>query len=139
MLSAHDPQKKKVSLLDQLINGVVKSLIQSRRLLLKTVAGVVFIASILIAATWFNLRESYDYHIQQGVDAAVNQARLFSYELNTEMRLVDNALATIAYEFQESGSTESELENTVINQRALLSFSKSVRVADASGMVRLGR
>jgi uncharacterized membrane protein (UPF0127 family) len=31
-----------------------------------------------------------------------------------------------------------EFENAVINQRALLPFSKAVRVADESGMVRLG-
>jgi hypothetical protein len=73
--------------------------------LLKTIAGVVFIASILIAITWHNLNESYDYHVQRGVDASVNQARLLSYELNTEMRLIDNALATIAQEFQEAGSS----------------------------------
>ncbi|MFN3735255.1 diguanylate cyclase [Comamonas testosteroni] len=138
MLSIRAPHKKKVSFIDQLIDGLVKSLIQSRYLLLKTIAGVVFIASILIAITWHNLHESYDYHVQRGVDASVNQARLLSYELNTEMRLIDNALATIAQEFQEAGSTAPEFENAVINQRALLPFSKAVRVADESGVVRLG-
>ena len=138
MSSIFAPHKKKVGFIDQLINGLVKSLIQSGQLLLKTVVGVVFLASILIAATWYNLRESYDYHIQRGVDAAVSQARLLSYELNTELRLVDNALATIAHEFQETGSRTREFENAVVNQRALLPFSKSVRVADEAGMVRLG-
>ncbi len=138
MSSTRAPYKKKVSIFDQLSDGFVKSLSQSKKLLLKTVAGVLLIASLLIATTWLNLNESYDYHVQQGVDAAVNQARLLSYELNTEMRLVDNALATIAYEFQEAGSTTPDFEDTVINQRALLPFSKSVRVADATGMVRLG-
>ena len=138
MLSIRAPYKKKVGFIDQLINGLVESLIQSRQLLLKTIAGVVFIASILIAITWHNLNESYDYHVQRGVDAAANQARVLSYELNTEMRLIDNALATIAHEFQETGSSTREFENAVVNQRALLPFSKAVRVADEAGMVRLG-
>ncbi len=138
MLNIRAPHKKKVSFINQLINGLVTSLVQSRRLFLVTIAGVVVIASILIATTWRNLNESHDYHMQRGVDAAVNQARLLSYELNTEMRLIDNALATIAHEFQETGSTAPEFKNTVINQRALLPFSKAVRVADETGMVRLG-
>ena len=138
MLSIRAPHKKRVSSIDQLIDGLVRSLIQSRCLLLKTIVGVVFIASILIANTWRNLNESYDYHVQRGVDASVNQARLLSYELNTEMRLIDNALATIAQEFQETGLTAPQFENAVINQQALLPFSKAVRVADESGMVRLG-
>lgn len=44
MLSIRAPYKKKVSFIDQLINGLVESLIQSRQLLLKTVAGGLFIA-----------------------------------------------------------------------------------------------
>ena len=123
---------------DRLIDGLVRSLIQSSQLLLKTIAGVVFIAMILIAMTWHNLRESRDYHVQRGVDAAINQSRLLSYELNTEIRLIDNALATIAHEFQLVGTTEQKFETAVVNQRALLPFSRAVRVADAAGMVRLG-
>ena len=123
---------------DRLIDGLLRSLIQSGQLLLKTVIGIVFIASILIAMTWHNLRESYTYHVQRGVDAAVNQSRQLSYELNTEMRLIDNALATIAHEFQLAGTTKQKFETAVINQRALLPFSKAVRVAEADGMVRLG-
>ncbi|MBV8249988.1 MAG: diguanylate cyclase [Comamonas sp.] len=138
MLSLRDPYKKKVSFIDQLINGLVTSLLQSRQLLLKTIAGVFFVASILIASTWLILDESHDYHVQRGVDETVNQARLLSYELNTEIRLIDNALATIAHEYQETGSTASEFESAVLNQRTLLPFSRAVRVADASGTVRLG-
>lgn len=138
MLSIRAPHKKRASIIDQLRDGLVKSLTQSRPLLLKTVAGIAFIAAILIAATWYNLHDSYDYHVQRGVDAAVNRARLLSYELNTEMRLIDNALATIAHEFQETGSTTKEFEDTVANQRSLLPFSKAVRVADVNGMVHLG-
>jgi len=133
------PQLKSSGFVDRLINGLVISLIQSRQLLLKTVLGIVFIATVLVATTWHNLRDSHKYHVQRGVDAAVNQARLLSYELNTEMRLIDNALATIAHEFQQTGSTAQKFEAAVTNQRALLPFSKAVRVADVSGMVSLGR
>ncbi len=129
---------KSIRFVDRLIDGVVTSLIRSRRLLLKTVVGVFFIAAILIASTWHNLRESRGYHVQRGVDASVNQARLLSYELNTEMRLIDNALSTIAHEFYQSGATAQTFESAVIKQAALLPFSKAVRVADANGMVRLG-
>nr|WP_314352946.1 diguanylate cyclase [Comamonas thiooxydans] len=138
MLSHRDPNKKKVSLIGLLINGLTTSLIQSRQLLLTTVAGVIFVASILIATTWHNLDDSYDYHVQRGVDEAVHQARLLSYELNSQMRLIDNALATIAYEFQEAGSTSSEFESVVKNQHVLLPFSRAVRVADSNGMVSMG-
>lgn len=129
---------KSIRFVDRLIDGVVTSLIRSRQLLLKTIVGVFLIASILIASTWHNLRESRDYHVQRGVDASINQARLLSYELNTEMRLIDNALSTIAHEFHQAGATAQTFESAVTNQAALLPFSKAVRVADANGMVRLG-
>ncbi len=137
-MSNHGSHMKSIRFVDRLIDGVVTSLIRSRQLLLKTVVGVLLIASILIASTWHNLRESRDYHVQRGVDASINQARLLSYELNTEMRLIDNALSTIAHEFHQAGATAQTFESAVTNQAALLPFSKAVRVADANGMVRLG-
>lgn len=110
------------------------------QVLWRLVLGNLLVASLLGLATWLGLRATYQADMDVGVAVTENQARSLSLELTAEMRLVDNALATIAQHYRgHSGEAHAAaplvLYEILQEQRALVPFVTALRVTDAQGQV----
>ncbi|QPF76626.1 diguanylate cyclase [Roseateles sp. DAIF2] len=100
------------------------------------VAGNLLVACVLILATLINLQVSRDSELARAREAAQNLVQALSSELAAELRLVDNALATIALrQALSEGGAPQALQPTLLEQRRLLPFVLAIRTADASGRV----
>ncbi len=112
----------------------------SDKVLMRLVLGNLLVASLLGLATWLGLRATHQADMDVGVAVTENQARSLSLELTAEMRLVDNALATIAQHYLRhsadgAGGFPVTLYEILQEQRGLLSFVTALRLADAKGQV----
>ena len=105
------------------------------------VAGNLLVALLLVAATVINLRTSREVDLERARDAAENLAHALSLELDAELRLVDNALSTIAQRSARQATatlSREALAEAVGEQAPLLPFVKAIRVSDAEGRVQYG-
>ncbi|CAB5686646.1 Diguanylate cyclase DosC [Delftia tsuruhatensis] len=114
----------------------------SDKVLRRLVLGNLLLGGLLALATWLSLRANYQADLDLGVAVTRHQARSLSLELTAEMRMVDNALATIAGRYrgrsQESpGEAAIVLYDLLQEQRGLIPFVTALRVADARGQVML--
>lgn len=112
----------------------------SDKVLRRLVLGNLLVASLLGLATWLGLRATHQADMEVGVAVSQNQARSLSLELTAEMRLVDNALATIAHHYRGRSSEGREalalnLYEVLQEQRSLVPFVTALRVTDAQGQV----
>lgn len=110
----------------------------SDKVLRRLVLGNLLLGGLLALATWLSLRANYQADLDLGVAVTRHQARSLSLELTAEMRMVDNALATIAGRYrgrsQESpGEAAIVLYDLLQEQRGLIPFVTALRVADARG------
>lgn len=104
------------------------------------VLGNLLLALLLGLATWLGLRATHQADMEVGVAVTENQARSLSLELTAEMRLVDNALASIAHHYRHhsveaGGGFPLTLYDILQEQRALVPFVTALRLADAKGRV----
>lgn len=113
----------------------------SNRILRLIVLGNLLVAGILCTATWMSQRAHYQADMDFGVSVTTNQARSLSLELAAEMRLVDNALATITRRYQTRSAdslqaAEHLLPDLIHEQRPLIPFVAALRTADRHGRVQ---
>ncbi|ROR01030.1 sensor domain-containing diguanylate cyclase [Delftia acidovorans] len=112
----------------------------SDKVLLRLVLGNLLVAGLLGLATWLSLRANHQADLDLGVAVTRNQARSLSLELNAEMRLVDNALATVAGRYRSRSLEGADVAALALyeilqEQRALVPFVTALRVTDANGQV----
>lgn len=110
------------------------------KVLIRLVLGNLLVAFLLALATWLGLRATHQSDMDVGIAVTENQARSLSLELAAQMRLVDNALASIAHHYHNHGgqgpdATMLTLYEILQEQRGLLPFLTALRVADAQGQV----
>jgi diguanylate cyclase (GGDEF)-like protein len=110
------------------------------KVLRRLVLGNLLVASLLGLATWLGLRATHQADMDVGVAVTENQARSLSLELTAEMRLVDNALASVAHHFRHRASEEGQrsalsLYEVLQEQRGLVPFVTALRLTDAKGRV----
>ena len=113
-----------------------------RRLALWLVLGNLAIAAALGLASFFSLQSSRQSDEEAARLTAANLASSLSIEVGAELRLIDNALATVAFRFLEGGSADAAgaalAQEAVAEQRRLLPHVAALRVADAQGVVQAG-
>src|SRR5256885_1381173 len=119
--------------------GAMKRLL-SDKVLLRLVLGNLLVAGLLGLATWLSLRANHQADLDLGVAVTRNQARSLSLELNAEMRLVDNALATVPGRDRKRSLEGADVAALALyeilqEQRALVPFVTALRVTDANGQV----
>ena len=105
------------------------------------ILGNLLVAAVLIAATLSNLAAGRADDIERAHRAADNLAHGLSIELASELRLVDNALTTVALRYlQVDGQPDRErqMDRSLQEQRLLLPFARALRIADAQGEVTHG-
>ena len=113
-----------------------------RRLALWLVLGNLAIAVALGMASFLSLQSSREADEEAARLTAMNLASSLGIEVGAELRLIDNALATVAFRFLEGGSADDAgtalAQGAVDEQRRLLPHVAALRVADAQGRVRAG-
>jgi diguanylate cyclase (GGDEF)-like protein len=110
------------------------------KLLRRIVFGNLLVAALLCFATWLNVHANYHADLDLGVAVTQNQARSLSLELAAEMRLVDNALSSIASRYRARSfdglpAANSALYEMLQEQRALIPFVTALRITDSEGEV----
>lgn len=112
-----------------------------RRLAIWLIAGNLLVAVALSVATWSNLRDSRAGDEAMALQTTENMAHGLSIELNAELRLIDNALATMVLHHRRSvGSAEHAdvMAQALVDQRSLLQHVAGLRIADREGQVAAG-
>ena len=112
----------------------------SHKLLRRIVLGNLFVAALLCFATWLNMQANYRSDMDLGVAVTQHQARSLSLELAAEMRLVDNALSSIASRYRARSfdglpAANLSLYEMLQEQRALVPFVTALRLTDSEGEV----
>ncbi|MEG2047095.1 MAG: diguanylate cyclase [Comamonas sp.] len=112
----------------------------SRKLLHRIVLGNLLVAALLCFATWLSMHANYRADMDLGVAVTQHQARSLSLELDAEMRLVDNALSSMASRYRTrsfDGLTAANfaLYDMLQEQRALIPFVTALRITDRTGEV----
>lgn len=112
----------------------------SHKLLRRIVLGNLFVAALLCFATWLNMQANYRSDMDLGVAVTQHQARSLSLELAAEMRLVDNALSSIASRYRARSfdglpAANLSLHEMLQEQRALVPFVTALRLTDSEGEV----
>ncbi|WP_158080946.1 diguanylate cyclase [Pelomonas sp. KK5] len=105
------------------------------------VLGNLLVAALLVLATLNNLHDSRQEELARLRESADNLAHGLAIELAAEIRLVDNALATVAAR-QLEGRDEAHrtrLQHEAMREQGqLLPFATALRAADADGRVAVG-
>ena len=99
------------------------------------------IAATLAISSWESLRQSRESDEATARQAAVNLANALSIEVAAEIRLIENALATVVLSVaRPNGELARELtiHRAVAEQRLLLPQVSALRFADAQGNVLAG-
>jgi diguanylate cyclase (GGDEF)-like protein/PAS domain S-box-containing protein len=112
-----------------------------RHLALWLVLGNLLIAVLLIAVTAKNLMSSREADEQAARETVERVSSQLSGEIASELREIDNALATVALRFQHARNAEERrqsVQDTLAEQRSLLKHVNALRVSDAYGAVALG-
>lgn len=113
----------------------------SRRIARWILAGNLAVACLLVLATLINLHTSRDVDLDRARGEAENLAHAMSLELDAELRLVDNALNTIALRSSKPEAADPGrrlLAEAIEEQALLLPFVKAIRATDADGNVLYG-
>lgn len=113
-----------------------------KTVLRRIVLGNLLVACLLCLATWLSMQANYQADMELGVAVTRNQARSLGLELTAELRLVDNALSSVAHRFRTRSAeglpaTNLALHEMLQEQRALIPFVTALRITDAVGQVRL--
>lgn len=106
-----------------------------------TIGGAVLIGMALFAATWASLDAARQSDLARARDAAGNLAHGLGIEIASELRLVENALTTIALDYRHRTDTRpvaERLRSAIEEQHALIPFASALRATDASGAVVAG-
>ena len=102
------------------------------------VAGNLALALTLSAAAWLSLRNAREGDESAAQLTAENLAASMSGEVAAELRLIDNALATMAERYAKTAHAADRtrvLAQMLDEQRELLRHVSALRVADATGEV----
>ncbi|MET0210280.1 MAG: GGDEF domain-containing protein, partial [Burkholderiaceae bacterium] len=95
------------------------------------------VAAVIVALTFLSLQSSKEADQTRARETTENLADSLSIELGAEMKLVDNALATIALQYGRVASGTSaaavEMERAIADQRSLLAQVDTIRITDAQG------
>ncbi len=113
-----------------------------RRLLVWLLAGNLLVALAVVLATSLSLHSSRQADEVRAREIAENLASSLSIELGSELKQVDNALATIALQYRRVRGNETELERAmeraIADQRSLIPQVDVIRITDAQGQVVYG-
>jgi len=114
--------------------------LRSHQLLRRIVLGNLVVATLLCCATWFSMHANYRADMELGIAVTRNQARSLGLELAAEMRLVDNALSSIANRYRTRSFEGLPAANLALyemlqEQRALIPFVTALRTTDRDGEV----
>lgn len=90
----------------------------SKTVLRRIVLGNVLVAFLLCLANGLSMHANYRAYMELGVAVTRNQSRSLGLELTAELRLVDNALSSIASRFRTRSidglpAAQSALEETL--------------------------
>jgi len=102
------------------------------------VAANLALALILSAAAWLSLRNAREGDEDAAQLTAENLAASMSAEVAAELRLIDNALATMAERYAKTARVADRtevLQQMLGEQRELLRHVSALRVADGTGQV----
>lgn len=102
------------------------------------IAGNLAVAGLLIAATVINLRVSHDIDLERARDATVNLANVLGGELTTELRLIDNAMTSIAQRYRSEAHRSHRdrlLQEELEEHARMLPFASALGSANAAGLV----
>lgn len=113
---------------------------RSHKLLHRIVLGNLLVAALLCFATWLGVHANYRADMDLGVAVTRHQARSLSLELAAEVRLVDNALSSIASRYRARSfdglaAANFALYEMLHEQRALIPFVTALRITDSAGEV----
>ena len=113
---------------------------RSHKLLHRIVLGNLLVAALLCFATWLGVHANYRADMDLGVAVTRHQARSLSLELAAEVRLVDNALSSIASRYRARSLDGLSAANFALyemlqEQRALIPFVTALRITDSAGEV----
>lgn len=113
---------------------------RSHKLLHRIVLGNLLVAALLCFATWLGAHANYRADMDLGVAVTRHQARSLSLELAAEVRLVDNALSSIASRYRARSLDGLSAANFALyemlqEQRALIPFVTALRITDSAGEV----
>ncbi len=106
-----------------------------------TIVGALLIGLALFAASWASLQAVRQSDLARARDAADNLAHGLGIEIASEMRLVENALTTIALDYRHRTDTRPAAERlraAIGEQHALLPFVGALRATDATGAIVVG-
>jgi GGDEF domain-containing protein len=114
--------------------------LRSHTLLRRIVLGNLLVAALLCFATWFSMHANYRADMDLGIAVTRHQARSLSLELAAEVRLVDNALSSIANRYRTRSFEGLPTANLALyemlqEQRALIPFVTALRTTDSKGEV----
>ena len=114
----------------------------SKTVLRRIVLGNLLVAFLLCLANGLSMHANYQAYMELGVAVTRNQSRSLGLELTAELRLVDNALSSIASRFRTRSidglpAAQSALEETLQEQRALIPFVTALRTTGPDGQVLL--
>lgn len=114
--------------------------LRSHMLLRRIVLGNLVVAALLCFATWFSMHANYRADMDLGIAVTRHQARSLSLELAAEVRLVDNALSSIANRYRTRSFEGLPTANLALyemlqEQRALIPFVTALRTTDSKGEV----
>lgn len=112
------------------------------KLLHRIVLGNLLVAALLCFAAWLGVHANYRADMDLGIAVTRHQARSLSLELAAEVRLVENALSSIASRYLARSSdglpaANSTLYEMLHEQRALIPFVTALRTTDRAGQVLL--
>ena len=110
------------------------------KLLHRIVLGSLLVAALLCFAAWLGVHANYRADMDLGVAVTRHQASSLSLELAAEVRLVENALSSIASRYRSRSSdglpaANSALYEMVHEQHALIPFVTALRTTDSAGQV----
>ena len=106
-----------------------------------TAVGALLIGLALFAATWASLDAARRSDLARARDAADNVAHALGIEIASELRLVENALTSVALAYRHQTDTRPAAERlraAVAEQHALVPFASALRATDAAGAVVVG-
>lgn len=112
-----------------------------KRLALWLVVCNVSVAASLALGTLHSLENSKEADVSAARQTAVNLANSLSIEVAAELRLIDNALATIALgiaQADDDAERQGIIQRLLAEQRALLPHVAAMRYANAQGTVLAG-
>jgi len=104
------------------------------------IAGNVLVAAVLSLVTWNTLSNSREGDETTARQTTESLASSLSVEVASQLKVVDNALATMALRFRtaDTSSRARATHEVLTEQRGLLHHVRAVRIADAQGLVSEG-